>query len=55
MIPPFSLFGILIAGLDVERVVRWTFLLAATAQHGGYAKAHGLHGKRRRPVLGQNG
>lgn len=55
MVPPFSLFRILITGFYVYRVVRRTLLFATTTQHGGYAKAHGLHGQRRGPVLGQNG
>lgn len=55
MIPPFSLFWILVACLHVERIVRRSLLLAAAAQHGSYAKAHRLHRQCRRPVLGQDG
>lgn len=55
MIPPLSLFWILIASLHVERIIRWPLLLTAAAQHGGYAEAHRLHRQRRRPVLCQDG
>lgn len=55
MIPPLSLFWILVASLHVERVIRRPLLLTTAAQHGGYAKAHRLHRQRRRPVLCQDG
>lgn len=55
VIPPFSLFRILVASFHIERIIRRSLLLATAAQHGGYAKADRLHRQRRRPVLRQDG
>lgn len=41
MIPPLGLLGILIASLDVERVVWRTLLISTATEHRRNAKADG--------------
>lgn len=55
MVPPLGLLGVLVAGLYIERIVRWSLLLLATGEHGDDAEADGLHGQGRRPVVCQDG
>lgn len=55
MVPPSSLLGVLVASFDVKGIIRRPFLFFAAGQHADYAEAHRLHGKRRRPIVGQDG
>lgn len=55
VIPPFRLFGIFIASLDVEGVIGRSFLVRTGRQHRDNGETNGFDGQRGRPILRQNG
>lgn len=55
VVPPLGLFGILIAGFNIKRVVWWSFLFFAATKHRHDGQANGLYWERRRPIVCQYG
>lgn len=54
MVHPLCSFRVFAAGSRVDEVVGRALLLFRRAEHGQDGETHGLNGKRRRPVVGED-